>query len=59
MARFDTKKLHAGYNPLEHNGAVSVPIYATAAFEMGTVAHSDDMFSFLGYLAPCCPFRYS
>ena len=46
MARFDTKKLHAGYNPLEHNGAVSVPIYATAAFEMGTVAHSDDMFSF-------------
>ena len=46
MTRFDTKKLHAGYNPLEHNGAVSVPIYATAAFEMGTVAHSDDMFSF-------------
>lgn len=46
MARFDTKKLHAGYNPTEHNNAVSVPIYQTAAFEMGTVAHSDDMFSF-------------
>lgn len=46
MTRFDTKKLHAGYNPADHNNAVSVPIYATAAFEMGTVAHSDDMFSF-------------
>ena len=46
MARFDTKKLHAGYNPADHNYAVSVPIYATAAFELGTVARSDDMFSF-------------
>lgn len=46
MARFDTKKLHAGYNPSEHNSAVSVPIYATAAFEIGTVAHSEEMFSF-------------
>ena len=46
MARFDTKKLHAGYNPAEHNYAVSVPIYATTAFELGTVKRSDDMFSF-------------
>ena len=46
MARFDTKKLHAGYNPADHNYAVSVPIYATTAFELGTVARSDDMFSF-------------
>ena len=46
MTRFDTKKLHAGYNPADHNYAVSVPIYATAAFELGTVARSDDMFSF-------------
>ncbi len=46
MAKFDTLKLHAGYDPAEHNGAVSVPIYQTAAFEMGTVAHSDEMFSF-------------
>lgn len=46
MARFDTKKLHAGYNPADHNNAVSVPIYATAAFELGSVAHSDEMFSF-------------
>jgi len=46
MARFDTKKLHAGYNPADHNYAVSVPIYATAAFELGTVARSDDLFAF-------------
>lgn len=46
MSRFDTKKLHAGYNPADHNYAVSVPIYATAAFELGTVKRSDDMFSF-------------
>lgn len=46
MSRFDTKKLHAGYNPADHNYAVSVPIYATAAFELGSVKRSDDMFSF-------------
>ena len=46
MANFDTLKLHAGYNPAEHGYAVSVPIYATTAFELGTVERSDDMFSF-------------
>lgn len=46
MTNFDTKKLHAGYDPKQHFHAVSVPIYATAAFELGTVAHSDAMFSF-------------
>ncbi len=46
MARFDTKKLHAGYDPKDHNYAVSVPIYATTAFELDTVQRSDDMFSF-------------
>ena len=46
MARFDTKKLHSGYNPAEHHDAVSVPIYQTAAFELGSVAHSDEMFAF-------------
>lgn len=46
MSKFDTKKLHAGYDAAAHNYAVSVPIYATTAFELGSVAHSDEMFSF-------------
>ncbi|MBR2188241.1 MAG: O-acetylhomoserine aminocarboxypropyltransferase/cysteine synthase [Eubacterium sp.] len=46
MAGFDTLKLHAGYSAADHNYAVSVPIYATTAFELGTVQRSDDMFSF-------------
>lgn len=46
MAGFDTLKLHAGYDPAQHNYAVSVPIYATTAFELETVKRSDDMFSF-------------
>lgn len=32
---FDTVKVRGGYNPKEHNDAVSVPIYATASFEVG------------------------
>ncbi|WP_099204130.1 O-acetylhomoserine aminocarboxypropyltransferase/cysteine synthase family protein [Scatolibacter rhodanostii] len=43
---FDTLKIHAGYNPADHNYAVSVPIYQTAAYELGSVARSDDLFSF-------------
>lgn len=43
---FDTLKIHAGYNPAEHNYAVSVPIYQTAAFALETVQRSDDLFSF-------------
>ncbi|MDD9146930.1 aminotransferase class I/II-fold pyridoxal phosphate-dependent enzyme [Sporolactobacillus sp. CQH2019] len=33
--RFDTLKIHAGYDPKEHNYASSVPIYQTAAFGFG------------------------
>ncbi len=44
--RFDTAKVHAGYNPADHNYAVSVPIYQTAAYELGNVARSDEMFAF-------------
>lgn len=43
---FDTLKVHAGYNPAEHNYAVSVPIYQTTAFALETVQRSDDLFSF-------------
>ncbi len=32
---FTTRQLHAGYDPAEHNGSKAVPIYQTAAFELG------------------------
>lgn len=32
---FTTKQLHAGYNPGEHYMSKAVPIYQTAAFELG------------------------
>ena len=32
---FSTRQLHAGYNPVEHYRAKAVPIYQTAAFELG------------------------
>lgn len=32
---FDTQRIHAGYHSEEHNYAVSVPIYQTAAFDLG------------------------
>lgn len=44
--RFDTLKIHAGYNAAEHNYAVSVPIYQTTAFELETVERSDSLFMF-------------
>lgn len=33
--KFDTIKVRGGYNPKDHNDSVSVPIYATASFEVG------------------------
>lgn len=32
---FATKQLHAGYDPTEHHRSKAVPIYHTAAFELG------------------------
>ena len=32
---FTTRQLHAGYNPSEHDRSKAVPIYQTAAFELG------------------------
>lgn len=32
---FTTRQLHAGYNPVEHYRSKAVPIYQTAAFELG------------------------
>lgn len=44
--RFDTKKIRAGYDPKEHNNAVSVPIYQTTAFELGDTERALRLFSF-------------
>jgi len=42
--RFDTLKVRAGYHPEEHSGAVSVPIYQTAAFDFGTEERAERLF---------------
>lgn len=43
--KFDTIKVRGGYNPKEHNDAVSVPIYATASFEVGEAERFDRLAS--------------
>ncbi|GHU43252.1 O-acetylhomoserine aminocarboxypropyltransferase [Clostridia bacterium] len=50
---FTTRQLHAGYNPAEHYRAKTVPIYQTAAYELGDFdrcvrlfAHEEDGFSY-------------
>ncbi|MCI1955740.1 MAG: aminotransferase class I/II-fold pyridoxal phosphate-dependent enzyme [Oscillospiraceae bacterium] len=44
--QFDTLKIRAGYNPKEHNHAVSVPIYQTAAFDFGSEKRAERLFSY-------------
>lgn len=43
---FDTLKVQAGYEASQHNNAVSVPIYQTAAFTLGDSYRADRLFSF-------------
>lgn len=43
---FDTLKVQAGYTAAQHNNAVSVPIYQTAAFALGDSYRADRLFSF-------------
>ena len=43
---FDTIKVQAGYNSKDHNNAVSVPIYQTAAFGLIDSYRADRLFSF-------------
>lgn len=43
---FDTKQLHAGYNPREHYKSKAVPIYQTAAFELGDFDRCVRLFSY-------------
>lgn len=49
---FDTLKVRGGYNPKEHNNAVSVPIYATASFEFENTERAKRLISFseFGYV---------
>jgi O-acetylhomoserine (thiol)-lyase len=43
---FSTKQLHAGYNPADHNLSKAVPIYQTAAFELGDFDRCVRLFSY-------------
>ena len=42
--KFDTKLLHAGYEPKEHQMCINVPIYPTTAFDFGEVQRGADLF---------------
>ena len=41
--RFDTLKVREGYNSKDHNDSVSVPIYATASYEIGQAERFDNI----------------
>lgn len=43
---FETKQLHAGYNPSEHLRSKAVPIYQTAAFELGSFERCQRLFDY-------------
>ncbi|MDR2610261.1 MAG: O-acetylhomoserine aminocarboxypropyltransferase/cysteine synthase [Clostridiales Family XIII bacterium] len=43
---FSTRQLHAGYDPSEHHLAKAVPIYQSAAFEIGSYERSIRLFSY-------------
>jgi len=42
--KFDTLKVRAGYNPEDHNYSVAVPIYQTAAFDLGSPDRAENLF---------------
>ena len=43
---FTTRQLHAGYNPGEHHRSKAVPIYHTAAFELGDFERCKRLFDY-------------
>ena len=45
MADFDTLRIRAGYNSADHNYAVNVPIYQTAAFDLGSIDRAQSLWS--------------
>jgi O-acetylhomoserine (thiol)-lyase len=44
--RFDTLKIHAGYDPKQHNYASQVPIYQTVAFGFGDSQRAERLVNF-------------
>jgi O-acetylhomoserine (thiol)-lyase len=44
--RFDTQRLRSGYEPKDHNYAVSPPIYQTAAYDFRDVENARNLFNF-------------
>ncbi|MDR2044231.1 MAG: aminotransferase class I/II-fold pyridoxal phosphate-dependent enzyme [Clostridium sp.] len=44
--RFDTQRVRAGYDPKEHQNAVSPPIYQTTAYDFRNVEHAKNLFTF-------------
>ncbi|MBP5297560.1 MAG: O-acetylhomoserine aminocarboxypropyltransferase/cysteine synthase [Lachnospiraceae bacterium] len=45
MAGFDTLRIRAGYDSSEHNYAVNVPIYQTAAFDLGSIERAESLWA--------------
>lgn len=43
---FSTRQLHSGYNPAEHYRSKAVPIYQTAAFELGDFERCIRLFNY-------------
>jgi O-acetylhomoserine (thiol)-lyase len=43
---FDTLRIHAGYNPSEHQGSIQVPVYQTTAFEVGSPERAERLLRF-------------
>ena len=42
--KFDTKLLHSGHNPKDHNMCINPPIYPTTAFDFDDVQRGADLF---------------
>ncbi|MBI4856347.1 MAG: O-acetylhomoserine aminocarboxypropyltransferase/cysteine synthase [Acetobacterium woodii] len=42
--KFDTLKVRGGYKPEDHNYSVAVPIYQTAAYDLGSPDRADNLF---------------
>jgi O-acetylhomoserine (thiol)-lyase len=44
--RFDTQRVRAGYDPTQHQNAVSPPIYQTTSYDFRDVQHAANLFNF-------------
>ena len=49
---FDTRKIRAGYDPVDNNLAVSPPIYQTTSYDFKNTEHAQNLFTYkeAGYL---------